>query len=388
MTVLAIQDVYEQQKASGTFLPNQLVAQSNVDNSVINSLDLANTTLSDLHALCKRLKVFTLEPTDAAIFDKMTWLREQRRVKKIEKDLKNAAIQLMTALGALNAYVICLSLSRDCDHIQLLIIGRQINRSLSLRCETYARIEHQKEKRRIEQLEVNQNHRLMKTETDIQNLHEKMDRAQAARLQRQDRLQLKVSVTNAEDILKTVSPNRKDSVRGLTGPSNIEQCFKGTQNTRISMRASQLRCTKGCSCLCHRRRTYRSPPVLARFFGALSIGCAGIPRVTPPCDIVECAQRSSPTVLISFIFPSWFLARALAILGRLTPMNGPEMMIRVPRVVGDNALIFDRCAQNDICAVRELLRDGLASTSDVRCTTGETPLHVNLCSAIIAVWRD
>ena len=225
---------------------------------------------------------------------------------------------------------------------------------------------------------------MMKTQTSIQNLKEKLNHGQVIQPLRQDRLQLRVSVPDAEEITKKRLPYHREPDGELTGPASGEQSFKSTQNVRISIRASQLRCTKSCACLCHCRKTYRSPPVLDRFFGALSIGCTGIPKVTPPCDSTECAQRSSPTVLISFFFPSWFLARALIILGRSTPTNGPEMIIRLPRVVGDNALIFDRCAQNDIRAVRELLQQGLASTSDVRCTTGETLLHVSSCSAFIA----
>ena len=383
MIILAIQDVFEKQKASGVSRSDQRVAPSNVDSSVINSLDQANVTLSNLYALCKRLKISTPESIKAVTFERVTWVKEQKKVKKIRKDLKKVTIQLMTALGALNAYVGCLHF--QCIQPLASANGRW-DRSLSLRYETHARIEHQNQRKRIEELEVNQTHTLMKAEANIQSLHEKMYHAQASQPRRQDHLQFRVNITDAEEITSIMSPDHPKTSRGCRGSLNVQESFENGQSIRrVSMRASQLRCMKECSCICHLRRTYRSPPILDRFFGVLSVGCAGIPRVTPPCDSTECAQRSSPTVLISFFFPSWLLTRALIVLGRFTPMHGPEMIIRLPRVVGDNALIFDRCAQNDIRAVRELLRQGLASISDVRCTTGETPLHVSFYSAIILV---
>ena len=90
---------------SDVFLHGQRSTQSNVDSSITNSLDQANVTLSNLHALCKRLKVSTSGSLTTVDLNWKTWIREQSKVKKVKRDLKSVTMQLMTALGALNAYV-------------------------------------------------------------------------------------------------------------------------------------------------------------------------------------------------------------------------------------------------------------------------------------------
>ena len=105
VVVLAIQDLFDKQTTSGVPFPGHRAEEKNIDTSIINSLKQANSTVTNLEAFYKRLKVSNPGSTGAFTFDKTLWIREQRRIKRIKEDIRNVRIKLTTALGALNAYV-------------------------------------------------------------------------------------------------------------------------------------------------------------------------------------------------------------------------------------------------------------------------------------------
>ena len=111
--VLAIQDVFDKQPTREVPFPGQQAGKINVDTSIINSLKQANDLVVDLEVFYKRLKVSSTGAAGTITFDKLLWAREQRRLNRMRDDFKSIRIRLMTALGALNAYVSLILLKRD-----------------------------------------------------------------------------------------------------------------------------------------------------------------------------------------------------------------------------------------------------------------------------------
>ena len=175
-----------------------------------------------------------------------------------------------------------------------------------------------------------------------------------------------------------VAPGPQLTTRSLIERLNALETFRSTESFQVSMSISRTHCAIGCVCTCHRRHTHRTPKVLDRVFGILLFGYTGIPRVTPYYDSIKCIQRSVSAVWVTYFFPSWLLTRALTIFARLSSSSGPELIIRVPRIVHMNSRIFSLCIRNDVHGVQQLLQQGLASTSDVSHNIGETPLNVSL----------
>ena len=194
-------------------------------------------------------------------------------------------------------------------------------------------------------------------------------------LKSQNRLELKLDAIDAERIARTVASDPQPSRQSLRGPAYAARSMETIQ---ISMALPYVQCTTGCCCICHRRNPPRTPKILDRLFGILLVGYSGVARVTPTCDSIHCVQRSVPNILISYFFPWWLLARALIILARLSLISGPEMVIRVPRIVNENSRIFNMCTENDTHGLRELVQQGLASPFDVSALRGETALQVSI----------
>ena len=103
LVVLAIQDVFQRQQNSGRPFPNNQVDEVSVNTSVTNSLRQAKEILIELEALHNRLNTSASGSSGSTTFNKVAWLREQRKVRKAQEDLRNVRLKLAAALGILNS---------------------------------------------------------------------------------------------------------------------------------------------------------------------------------------------------------------------------------------------------------------------------------------------
>ena len=101
LVVVAIQDVFERQQASGVPFPGNRAGEISVDASVTNSLAQANEKVTELDALYKRFDMSIFGSN--AKFNRGAWLREQKRVRQMQEDIKNVRLKLAAALGVLSS---------------------------------------------------------------------------------------------------------------------------------------------------------------------------------------------------------------------------------------------------------------------------------------------
>ena len=188
------------------------------------------------------------------------------------------------------------------------------------------------------------------------------------------RLDLKLDRIEAAKALSTAQSGSR-----TTGSSTIhpEGVLDRNYNGAFQISAAMLRwsCNSNCVCYCHNRRNFKTPQILESFFGLLFIGYAGIPCWTPRCDISAC-QHSKPTVLLTYYFPKWLLSRVLIVMGRSSPLHGPQLQLRVPRVISRSAKIFDFAMIGNIDGIKSLFKTGLGSPFDAN-ELGTTALMVS-----------
>ena len=103
LVALAIQDVLQRQQTGGASFTEDRVVEANVDASVTNSLRYANDKVVELEALHSRLITTASGPSGSTTFNKTVWLREQKRIKKMQEDLRNVRLKLADALSVLNS---------------------------------------------------------------------------------------------------------------------------------------------------------------------------------------------------------------------------------------------------------------------------------------------
>ncbi|MCJ1237599.1 hypothetical protein MMC14_005586 [Varicellaria rhodocarpa] len=105
LVVLAIQDVFQKQQTSGKALPSHRQNEIHINASITSSLNEANETAVQLNTLYRRLST-SAAGSSSTTLNKVAWLREQKRVRQVQEDLRNVRLKLGAALGILNSAIL------------------------------------------------------------------------------------------------------------------------------------------------------------------------------------------------------------------------------------------------------------------------------------------
>jgi hypothetical protein len=154
------------------------------------------------------------------------------------------------------------------------------------------------------------------------------------------------------------------------------------QTLQIKAQASTFRrsCKPWCSCACHKQKTLRNPEWLRRVFGGLFMGYTGLPILAEPCSEANCQQRSAPSIEITYHFPVWFLARVLSFNMKFSTFGGPELILRMPRMVNWATPLWRVSYSGDLESVQKMFRERTGSPFDVN-AYGQSALHVSRYNA-------
>lgn len=153
---------------------------------------------------------------------------------------------------------------------------------------------------------------------------------------------------------------------------------KGGCSISVEMNQTRIReCGSSCSCHCHSKFSVKSPDYLNSFLGSLFVGYSGLPRKSQSYTDVFCKRQSASHSRITYYFPKWFVVqRMLSMRTIVSPLNGPEITLRFPKIVGGDSILFYYAIMGDVQGIRSLFERGLGSPNIVRYDSGWTPLHV------------
>ena len=96
LVVVAVQGIFQRLQTTGV-----RSGELNADNSITSSLKQVKGKVIELAALQKRLNI-SISGSNVE-FDKVAWLREQKKVKRMQEDLKSVRLKLAAALGVLTS---------------------------------------------------------------------------------------------------------------------------------------------------------------------------------------------------------------------------------------------------------------------------------------------
>ena len=113
-------------------------------------------------------------------------------------------------------------------------------------------------------------------------------------------------------------------------------------------------------------------------FGLLFVGYSGLPILSPACTEKSCRWPSTnkSSIGITYYFPVWFVARILSVSLSFTLLSGPEMSLRMPRVVQRDSAIWDFAETGNTEGMQMMFAEGMASPYDVG-GYGQSALHVS-----------
>ena len=182
-----------------------------------------------------------------------------------------------------------------------------------------------------------------------------------------------IPVTESNSVVEFTS--RFSAARTTSPPesSGISTSSRGEVGPRTSQPGSSH---PSCFCSCHRWKRIRTPKLLHSFLGFLAVSYDSLPFLGYKCDNLACRNHLAASFHASYIFPQWFTQRTISIRATSELRKGPELLLRVLRVLPWHAPIIRAIEEERIDRIKSYLSTGAASVLDTN-PDGESLLNVS-----------
>jgi hypothetical protein len=286
-------------------------------------------------------------------YARFTWLREKTKVKTLQWELRELRLNILASLTTTVSSGQCrVELAVN----QVSVVTNQFSADHRHSVdEITARFNAHDQ--RLDRLAVQM--------LQIQSFFEAQDRT------REIIEQLREAFVASNKGIGTLHPSSDSAnVTSLMSMETASAIRVSTSYRRVTL------CDPACRCSCHSEGRKRTPRFLSRLMGSLFLGYTGFPIFTRPCDDSLCAQRSFPSAHLTYFFPEWFFRRMVTLAMAFDPVHGPQVALRMPRILPDTAKVFHLATSGDIDAIKSMFTNGQASPVDVSSTFGYSVLHV------------
>ena len=140
-------------------------------------------------------------------------------------------------------------------------------------------------------------------------------------------------------------------------------------------------CTQvACGCKCHQRYNTNTPEIFGYILGSAQAGWFGLHRL--PCTERSCVRQQTKAAWMNIYFPPWLFRSMISVYLSTSPLCGLRFGLKFPRLVDQEAKIFNYAKRGHVDLLIDLFQDGQASPGDVQYDTGFTALSVRESSAI------
>ena len=95
----------------------------------------------------------------------------------------------------------------------------------------------------------------------------------------------------------------------------------------LNVESTSSTCFAGCPCSCHLFKAFTSSRALSSIFGTLFIGYHGVSGLGQKCSHYICRRKSS-RLEVTYLFPRWFVQRAITYTLENVSAKGPELCLR------------------------------------------------------------
>ena len=117
-------------------------------------------------------------------------------------------------------------------------------------------------------------------------------------------------------------------------------------------------CPPACTCNCHKFWRVYSPWRLRKLFGYSKIEGAEIPFFKGACSLRSCKGKRAMFIKINFLLPSMMAARMISLWFTSSPLYGPELLLRIPRVLRPDTPAYLAIVQGDLDTVKRSVSAG------------------------------
>ena len=111
-------------------------------------------------------------------------------------------------------------------------------------------------------------------------------------------------------------------------------------------------CPIACTCDCHKTWTIYTPRNLRKLFGNSRIEGAEFPFFRRACSLRSCKGKRGTFIHINFFLPTMMAERMISLWFTSSPLYGPELLLRIPRVVRTDTLAYRAICCGDLDIVK------------------------------------
>ena len=130
----------------------------------------------------------------------------------------------------------------------------------------------------------------------------------------------------------------------------------------------QSACPTACTCDCHKTWRIHTPRNLRKLLGHSMIEGAELPFFRPACSLRSCKGKRTTFVNIMFFLPTMIAARMISLWFTSSPLYGPELLLKVPRVLRNNTPAHKAICFGNLDAVKRSVFAGEYRPWDVDVT--------------------
>ena len=172
--------------------------------------------------------------------------------------------------------------------------------------------------------------------------------------------QLTVRSSNEENdpLTKHVQDTRSQAISAVP-KTQCQSMFNVTTTQTVRS------CDVYCECKCHARRRLGVSGTFLKFFGHGYVEVAGFGLLGPKCDTKMCRADTTPYISVQYCLPQWLAYRMLFMWFTSSPPCGPELLLRVPRVLSDENLAIRAIYGNDVEKLKLAISRGDCTPYDV-----------------------
>ncbi|MCJ1306964.1 hypothetical protein MMC25_000608 [Agyrium rufum] len=201
------------------------------------------------------------------------------------------------------------------------------------------------------------------------------------------------STQESADLCGTLKMTRTLTNSSSPRPTKTRETTPVDKSIARDLKLVDDACIAWCSCLCHKQTSLQSNRIVSTVFGSLCITSHGLPMMTKPCNQHACKRRQLPSMSVTYRFPQALAQRAVSMSLSLSG-RGPEVRVKLPRVVNWTAPIWGPAIVGDLPLIRKLFNLGEASPWDVN-PIGGSVLHyvadhfnADLCRLLLDAGAD
>lgn len=344
-----------EKRACGPIMNEQQAHVPQLIKQATSKLQQLKSIIEVLIDICRTTKI--------PFFRAHAWRKNQPRLQTLQEDIKTIRCNLNIMLGASNSE----------DMMRIRVDLNTISNINSASTHAQSQLDKSLQSR-FDRHESNIAHSLA-------NLNQQVDRR----------------IGHVEELLKTQAAQIQASQFNQMGNAYGRQSYSrrpsrtvGKTNQHpelenveaVGVRVSQFgACRSGCLCACHMQARTATPGLVDRVLGQIFVGYAGLPLLSPTCNIDSCEKYQTAQVSVEYWFPLGFVwSKIIRFQLTYQPHVGPHLELSTLRRVPDSAQCVNFALSGNIDGLKELFKRGLASPRDVSTTRGYSVMRVSLTS--------